>query len=230
MWGARLPADAPRRRAAFRHIETLSPGQAERSGCAGLEWPTAAPPHSRRPRAPTRRGSWSASCNPRERSSHTSLSGFSGGLTGPATVSLQCILSGLLFIETFGDEFRYELMTEFVITPSVEPGESDRKKGDWWPVSWSMRSEKPSTRQDANFIARPASLVYYRCMSRTNIDIDETACAEVMRRYQLSTKRDAVNYALRALAAEPASLEEARAMRGSGWEGDLEAMRSGRLP
>ena len=66
------------------------------------------------------------------------------------------------------------------------------------------------------------------CMSRTNVDIDDQACAEVMRRYRLATKREAVNYALRTLAAEPASLDEARAMRGSGWEGDLDAMRSGR--
>ena len=48
-----------------------------------------------------------------------------------------------------------------------------------------------------------------------------------MRRHGFATKREAVNYALRTLAAEPASLDEARAMRGSGWEGDLEAMRSG---
>jgi Arc/MetJ family transcription regulator len=66
-------------------------------------------------------------------------------------------------------------------------------------------------------------------MARTNIDIDEAACAEVMRRYHLSTKRDAVNYALRALAAEPLDLERALAMEGSGWEGDLDELRSGRV-
>ena len=67
-------------------------------------------------------------------------------------------------------------------------------------------------------------------MSRTNVDIDDQACAEVMRRYSLATKREAVNYALRTLAAEPASLEEARSLRGVGWEGSLDEMRSGRLP
>ena len=66
------------------------------------------------------------------------------------------------------------------------------------------------------------------CMVRTNVDIDDRACAEVMRRYRLTTKREAVNFALRALAAEPAPLDEARALRGIGWEGDLDAMRSGR--
>ncbi len=65
-------------------------------------------------------------------------------------------------------------------------------------------------------------------MARTNIDIDDQACAEVMRRYQLATKREAINFALRTLAAEPASLDEARALRGIGWEGDLDALRSGR--
>lgn len=65
-------------------------------------------------------------------------------------------------------------------------------------------------------------------MSRTNIDIDDEACAAVMRQYSLTSKRDAVNTALRLAAVEPMSLEGALAMRGSGWEGDLEAMRESR--
>ena len=73
-------------------------------------------------------------------------------------------------------------------------------------------------------------MVYDWCMTRTNVDIDDKACAEVMRRYQFSTKREAINFALKTLAAEPASLEEARSLRGIGWEGDLDEMRSGRLP
>ena len=65
-------------------------------------------------------------------------------------------------------------------------------------------------------------------MSRTNVDIDDDACAEVMRRYRLATKREAINYALRTLAAEPLSVDDARRLRGSGWEGDLDELRSGR--
>ena len=65
-------------------------------------------------------------------------------------------------------------------------------------------------------------------MSRTNIDIDDEACAEVMRRFRLATKREAVNFALRTLAAEPLGIEEARGLRGSGWDGDLEELRSSR--
>ncbi len=66
-------------------------------------------------------------------------------------------------------------------------------------------------------------------MSRTNIDIDEKACAAVMRRYQFASKREAVNFALQALATEPFSLDEARKLRGSGWEGDLDEMRAKRI-
>ena len=71
-------------------------------------------------------------------------------------------------------------------------------------------------------------LVYHWCMSRTNIDIDDDACRVVMERYRLSTKRDAVNFALRTVAGEPLILEEARSLRGSGWEGDLDEMRTSR--
>lgn len=49
-----------------------------------------------------------------------------------------------------------------------------------------------------------------------------------MERYQLRTKRDAVNFALRIVAAEPLSLDEARGLRGSGWDGDLDEMRAAR--
>jgi len=66
------------------------------------------------------------------------------------------------------------------------------------------------------------------CMARTNIDIDDKACDAVMRRYHLATKREAVNFALRAIASEALDLDEARQLRGSGWEGDLDTLRSSR--
>ena len=71
-------------------------------------------------------------------------------------------------------------------------------------------------------------MVYHWCMARTNIDIDEAACRSIMRRYGLGSKRDAVNLALRRLAAEPLSADEARRLRGSGWDGELAEMRSHR--
>jgi Arc/MetJ family transcription regulator len=67
------------------------------------------------------------------------------------------------------------------------------------------------------------------CMARTNIDIDEEACAAVMRRYGLKTKREAVNFALRQVGRVVATLDEALAMGGTGWDGDLAAMRGNRL-
>ena len=70
--------------------------------------------------------------------------------------------------------------------------------------------------------------MYRWCMTRTNLDIDDGACAEIMRRYRLKTKREAVNFALRTVAAEPLTLDEARRMRGTGWTGDLEEMRATR--
>ena len=73
------------------------------------------------------------------------------------------------------------------------------------------------------------SKVYARRMTRINVDIDDKACAEVMRRYRLATKGEAVNLALRMLAAQTASVDEARSLRGIGWEGDLDAMRSNRV-
>jgi Arc/MetJ family transcription regulator len=65
-------------------------------------------------------------------------------------------------------------------------------------------------------------------MSRTNIDIDDELCRRVMERYNLDTKREAVNLALRHAAGEPLGLDEARSMRGSGWDGNLDEMRTSR--
>lgn len=62
------------------------------------------------------------------------------------------------------------------------------------------------------------------CMARTNIDIDEDACARVMQKFGLATKRDAVNFALREVG-RVMTVEEALAMEGYGWLGDLDTMR-----
>lgn len=66
-------------------------------------------------------------------------------------------------------------------------------------------------------------------MARTNVDIDDEACLAVMRRYHLRTRREAVNFALRLLAGTPLTIEEAKALSGSGWEGDLDELRTGRI-
>ena len=62
-------------------------------------------------------------------------------------------------------------------------------------------------------------------VSRTNIDIDDELIARVMRDHRLPSKRAAVDFALRRLVVEPMTLDQALAMEGHGWEGDLDAMR-----
>ena len=52
-------------------------------------------------------------------------------------------------------------------------------------------------------------------MSRTNIDLDDELVEIVMVRYQLKTKRDAVDYALRHLAGQPRTREEMIQVCGS---------------
>jgi Arc/MetJ family transcription regulator len=52
-------------------------------------------------------------------------------------------------------------------------------------------------------------------MSRTNIDIDDELVHRVMVRYHLSTKREAVDYALRSLVGSPMTRQEAIAMAGA---------------
>jgi Arc/MetJ family transcription regulator len=70
-------------------------------------------------------------------------------------------------------------------------------------------------------------MVYAGQVTRTNIDIDDEAVDWVMRRYRMRTKREAVDFALRRLRVEPMSLDEALAMEGTGWTGDLEQIRGG---
>ena len=66
-------------------------------------------------------------------------------------------------------------------------------------------------------------------MGRTNVEVDDAVIERVMRRYGLRTKRAAIDLALRRLDLEPMNREEALAMRGRGWEGDLEELRGGYL-
>ncbi len=52
-------------------------------------------------------------------------------------------------------------------------------------------------------------------MSRTNIELDNDLLEKVMKRYGVHTKTEAVDLALRKLAGQPLSIEEALEMRGS---------------
>lgn len=64
-------------------------------------------------------------------------------------------------------------------------------------------------------------------VTRTNIDIDDEVIARVQRQYGLRTKREAVDFALRRLLVLPMTRQEALAMRGTGWDGDLDELRAG---
>jgi len=52
-------------------------------------------------------------------------------------------------------------------------------------------------------------------MPRTNIDIDEVLVERVMARFGVHTKREAVDLALRQVAGQPMTIEEALEMRGA---------------
>lgn len=60
-------------------------------------------------------------------------------------------------------------------------------------------------------------MVYDACIAkvRTNIEIEDTYLRAVMDRYRLRTKTEAVDLALRHLAGQPMTREEALAMRGA---------------
>ena len=71
-------------------------------------------------------------------------------------------------------------------------------------------------------------------MSRTNIDIDDELVAEVMRRYGLKTKGEAVDVALRRLVGPAVTTEDILSLEGIDWDGDGTAtdrqLCLGRLP
>jgi Arc/MetJ family transcription regulator len=78
-------------------------------------------------------------------------------------------------------------------------------------------------------LERPSSLhlkVYHGVVGRTNIEIDDQLIDRAMRLYRLRSKREAVDLALRKLVGEPMGREEALANEGTGWGGDLAAIRA----
>ena len=68
--------------------------------------------------------------------------------------------------------------------------------------------------------------VYDGVMARTNLDVDEELVAEAMRRYGLTSKRAAVDFALRQLVGSTMTREELLAMEGTGWSADLNSLRA----
>jgi Arc/MetJ family transcription regulator len=65
--------------------------------------------------------------------------------------------------------------------------------------------------------------MYVRCMAkvRTNIEIEQEYVEVIMDRYRLRTKTAAVDLALRHLAGQPMTREEALAMEGAHAIGEI---------
>lgn len=80
----------------------------------------------------------------------------------------------------------------------------------------------------AHTVTTTSLAVYSRCMSRTNIDIDDELIAAAMEKFNVRTKREAVDIALRRSVGTPLSTEFLLSLRGIGWEGDLDEMRGSR--
>lgn len=61
---------------------------------------------------------------------------------------------------------------------------------------------------------------------RTNIEIDDALMAEAIQRSGLKTKRDVVQFVLNRYVNIERQREALEDLRGLGWDGDLDAMRT----
>ncbi len=66
--------------------------------------------------------------------------------------------------------------------------------------------------------------------TRTNIELDDELVEAAMRLYGTRSKKETVDLALRRLAGSRLGTEEALALEGSGWDGDLDRMRDDASP
>lgn len=65
---------------------------------------------------------------------------------------------------------------------------------------------------------------------RTNIEIDDALMSDAMRASGLPTKRATVEEGLRILVRVRRQAKALAGIKGLGWEGDLGALRRGRVP
>ncbi|MGQ0679867.1 MAG: type II toxin-antitoxin system VapB family antitoxin [Actinomycetota bacterium] len=66
-------------------------------------------------------------------------------------------------------------------------------------------------------------------MGRTNVVIDDELIERVMILYGLPSKRAAIDFALRRLAGRSFRQQDMLEVEGSGWVGDLDALRQVRI-
>ena len=64
-------------------------------------------------------------------------------------------------------------------------------------------------------------------MGRTNVVVDDALIEKAMRLYNLKTKREAIDLALRRLVGEHEQIDMLD-LEGMGWDGDLEELRRSR--
>lgn len=72
-------------------------------------------------------------------------------------------------------------------------------------------------------------LVYITSMANETENIHDRVDTEVVRAHEEATGQKDVNLGARYPEAKRISVEEARALKGIGWEGDLQEMRSTRF-
>ena len=70
--------------------------------------------------------------------------------------------------------------------------------------------------------------VYDAGMGRTNVVVDDALIEKAMKRYNLRTKREAIDLALRRLVGEYEQIDMLE-LQGMGWGGDLEELRRDRM-
>jgi Arc/MetJ family transcription regulator len=64
---------------------------------------------------------------------------------------------------------------------------------------------------------------------RTNVVLDDDLVKRIMRRYGFRTRRETIDFALRRLDGTEDPWAGMLELEGSGWEGDLDEMRGGRV-
>lgn len=106
-----------------------------------------------------------------------------------------------------------------------------------WPAGASPTAERGTADLVAARLSEPARRssgpeytcytrnVYSACMARvrTNIEIDDVYVEAIKSRYGIHTKTEAVDLALRHLAGQPMTREQALAMRGVNAMGEVPA-------
>jgi len=97
-------------------------------------------------------------------------------------------------------------------------------------VSEWVRQVLREARQAAGSAVREVGPAYASASPHLEeVVVDSTLLAEVMDRYRFPTRESAIHFALRRAADPPMTRDEMRDLRGSGWEGDLTAMRGAEL-